>query len=495
MNKKHLLFITTDEQHRATISALGAMTHATPNIDRLFARSTFYTNAYSASPVCLPSRCTWATGKYPHNSRSLSNIFGSSLSNREANLFTRLKEAGYTTSLHGKCHFIPVPYPATRADRTLQYGHFKTYYESLGIDVLNLQDDKNNSLWYYDDYAIELEKKDLLTRYRDEAHMKPENRGVFDFPLAAEHHPDSWVGQKGEEYILQSDPSTPHFCWVSFSGPHYPVDTPAEYRKQVDMNKDAGRVWRKDEWDDSSKYHYNGYHGPGTTEGSGSAPDGAQKNYDEAYWKRWREQYFANVCLIDEWIGRILDAADAVWGENYAVIFTSDHGEMMGNHSLWGKNGSLFEDVLRVPFSLSDAGQREGRIDTRRISSVDLFPTLLDLAETEIPSDIDGISLLDEGYEERPFIMSMCDNRIAILSGQYKLEYNYYQRSKVLYKEFYDLGSDYNEFENRYDDPAYRDVQALLEGELQRLEQEESLMSTIFYEIDQKSEKPYWFPG
>jgi hypothetical protein len=72
------------------------------------------------------------TGMYPHHSGSISNIFGASLSLQFPNLFTELKKQGYRTALHGKCHFIPVPYPATRGDMTLEYEHFIAYYKLLG---------------------------------------------------------------------------------------------------------------------------------------------------------------------------------------------------------------------------------------------------------------------------------------------------------------------------------------------------------------------------
>lgn len=492
MKGNHILFITTDEQHLKTISAFGATTHQTPNIDRLFACSTVFLHAYSASPVCLPSRCTWATGLYPHNSRSISNHYGASLSNRKPNLFTHLKDHGYTTSLHGKCHFIPVPYPATRPDCTLEYEHFSTYYKSLGIDVLNLQDDKNNSLWFYDDYAKNLEELGFLSTYREEAHMKKSNQGVFDFPLDAELHPDAWVGRKAVEYIQGSDASHPQFVWVSFSGPHYPVDTPASYTAQVDISKDTGRIFRENEWE-SSKYHYNGFHGPGTTEGSGQAPQSAQKNYSEEYWTRWRQEYFGNVVLIDEWIGNILNSAEQQWGDAFSVVFTSDHGEMMGNHSLWGKNGSLYEDVLRVPLAVRKGGQVKSHTVDYPVSSVDVFPTLLELAGIEAPSGIDGISLLDPQHPGLEYILSECENRVALIKDSVKLEWNYYQKGKTLYKELYDLHNDPHEFKNVYNQPEYEAIQSLLETKLHELEQSESLLSRIFYEIQPDKGKPYWY--
>lgn len=489
MPKKNIIFITTDEQHLATISACGATTHKTPNMDFLLENGFNYTNAYSVSPVCLPARCSWMTGLYPHNTGCVSNVFGASLSTAYPNLFTSLKAVGYHTSLHGKCHFIPVPYPATRPDTTLEYEHFISYYRTLGMDRLDLQDDKNNSLWYYDDYSKELESKDLLTSYRDAAHMSPENHGVFDFPHDAALHPDAWVAQRAIEQIECSD-ERPQFVWSSFSGPHYPVDTPRSYTDRVDIAADSGRVFDKDEWNDSSKYHCRGFFGPGTTEGSGHAKDGAQKNYTEEYWTDWRRRYFGNVVLIDEWIGKILDAARARWNDDFTVVFTADHGEMMGNHSLWGKNGSLFEDVIRVPLAVYTPNGRCGK-RSQLVSSLDVFPTILRLAGAALPNDCDGVELerlCNAGG--RTHIISECENRVAVLKEDVKLEWNYMQQTGTLHKELYDLAADPHELINRYGDPDYSVAVDELEELLEIREKQEGLLSTIFYT---GSKKPYWF--
>ena len=482
---KNIVFITTDEMHRESISAFGASTHSTPCIDFLAEHGEVYSSAYSVSPVCLPSRCSWMTGMEPHKSGSISNIFGSSLSLQYPNLFTELRKRGYRTSLHGKCHFIPVPYPATRPDMTLEYEHFISYYKQLGMDKLDLQDDKNNSLWYYDDYAKDMERKGKLKRYRDLAHMIPENQCVFPFPFDADEHPDAWSAKKTIEQIEGSSDDSPCFVWCSFSGPHYPVDTPQEFIDKVDMSKDKGRVFMAGEWDDESKYHRNGFHGPGTTEGSGHVKDNAQKNYSEEYWTRWRRSYFGNVVMIDSWIGQIVDAARRKWDDDFIVIFTSDHGEMMGNHSLWGKNGSLFEDVLRVPLIIYDPCSGKAAVHDERVLSTDIFPTIMKIAGTPVHPLCDGVPLdEDVAAGGREYIISECENRIAVIYKNYKLEWNFYNKNQKMYKELYDIEADPHEFCNRYSDPEYKDAVQFLESYLEKREREEKLISTIFYKGD-----------
>lgn len=478
MSKPNILFITADEQHMRTLSCYGNRTGITPALDALADCCDVYEHAYTVSPVCLPARCAFMVGMYPHHSGSISNIFGASLSREFPNLFTELKKQGYVTALHGKCHFIPVPYPATRADMTLEYEHFATYYRSLGMDKLTLEDGKNNSLWYYDDYAKELSRKGMLDSCRYEAHINPDNHGYYDFPYEAEMHPDAWVANRAIEDIESRFAEEPNFLWVSFSGPHYPVDTPREYTDRVNPDKMEERIFREDEWNDETKYHFRGYHGPGTTEGSGKAKDGAQKNYTEEYWREWRRRYLGNVALIDEWTGRIIDAARKKFGDNLLVIYTADHGEMMGNHSLWGKNGSLFEDVLRIPLLVQKPGQTEGKRVSETVSSLELFPTILSYAGAPIPDTCDGTTLekmVQSGG--RTHIISECDNRVAVIKDNIKLELNRPDLQGWVYRELYDLLEDPYEFENRYRDPRYRDV---IDQLMKLLEAEPYLLETVF---------------
>jgi len=399
---------------------------------------------------------------------------------------TELKKQGYKTSLHGKCHFVPVPYAVTRPDLTLEYEHFIAYYKTLGIDTLNLQDDKNISMWFYDHYAKEMESAGMLKKYRYEGRMNTANMGIFDFPFDGKYHPDAWVGRKTVEYI-ESCRDSPEFIWASFSGPHYPVDTPAEYTKKVDMSLDGGRIFKDGEWDDRSKYHSHGYFGPGTTEGSQYAESGAQKNFTEEYWRNWRRAYFGNVVLIDEMIGRIIESAQKKWGDDLLVIYTADHGDMMGSHSLWGKNGSLYEDVIHVPLAVKKPGQKKRRDFSQTVSSLEIFPTILETAGASVP-ECDGMTLdAATRIGGREYVLSMCENSVAVVKGNVKLEYNFYWQNGTIYKELYDLSNDPNEFVNQYANPAYAEHIRSLED---IFESEEGLLYKIFY--DQNARIPYW---
>src|SRR5690625_4934891 len=281
----NIVIITMDELRKDALSCYGNRAIKTPNLDQLAEQSIQFTNAYTMSPWCLPSRSAMLTGLYPHNSGAYSNFRTCKLDDSTPNLFQEMKKENYHTSMFGKCHFAPVPYGDTNADQTLPYDEFRDYYISLGIDHLALQDGKQVSVWFKDDYAKELDQAGYLETYRD-AIWDKDNRKVFKFPGPEEWHPDSWVGRKAEEYIENYDDEKPLFSWVSFSGPHYPFDPPQKYIDQVDMSQAAPRVLQPGEFDDELRIHHRSYHGDGRgiIDGAGVAPEWACKNYSEEYW-------------------------------------------------------------------------------------------------------------------------------------------------------------------------------------------------------------------
>ncbi len=492
--RPHVLLITTDEQHRESLSCLGATAHRTPHLDRLASEGMRFDYAYATSPVCLPSRVSIATGLYPHNSRSISNVVGASLNLRRPNIFREFKRHGYHTSMHGKCHFVPVPYAGTTADFTLEYEHIRLYYVNLGIDHLDLQDDKQVSVWFYDDYAKALERAGLLKAYRDLVHnvgRTQRQRFLFPFPGPEPWHPDSWAARKALEHIETLDADTPHFTWVSFSGPHYPLDVPDEYLARVEMDRDRPANRKDGEWDDPSKSCRLSYHGPGGTEGSGCAEDGAQKHLDAAYWREWRHRYYANVVQIDDYVGRILEAAEKKWGDNLLVIFAVDHGDMMGHHGLWGKNGAFYDDIIRVPLFVRLPGQSKGSVYPEPVSLVDILPTCLAVAG--LPGvECDGVDLRDAASRQaRPYVLAEHEGLVSVIQGKRKLSRHRHWGSQRVFREQYDLERDPFEFENIYEKPEASEDRAELEAIIEHLAKTERLESVLFF--DPKSgETPPW---
>lgn len=472
-SQPHIILITTDELRKDALSCYGNQVIETPHLDQLAQQGIQFNRAYTNSPWCLPSRCSLATGLYPHNNGSYSNFRDIPLDASIPNIYSTLKDAGYNTAHIGKCHYAPVPYGQTQPDQTLPYKKFREYYLTLGIDHLDLQDDKQVSVWFCDDYAQELDDAGYLKAYRD-ATWDKSNRKVFEFPAPDEWHPDSWVGRKATEYVDNYEDQDPLFMWVSFSGPHYPFDAPASYYDRVDMSAD-NRVYDEHEFDDLSRIHSATYHGQptGAIDGIGVAPDRATKNYDEAYWQNLRRSYFANVVQIDDYVGRMLERIEAKFGDNVLIIFTADHGEMLGNHGLWGKNNCAYEDVWNVPLIAKYPSTNTAQVSEDKVMLVDILPTALDTAGVNYTFS-DGQPLherIQAGGTD--YVFAEGEGFIAVSDGTYKLIR--VAQGDRLHTELIDLESDTHEFINRINDPSMESHRVRLQNQVIDLLMQHSL--------------------
>jgi len=457
-----IILITADELRKDALGCYGGRAIKTPNFDSLAETGMCFDRAYTTSPWCLPARCSILTGLFPHNTGAYSNFRVPPLDPGIPNMFKIFKEGGYTTALFGKCHFAPVPYSETRADMTLPYEKFREYYVGLGLDHLDLQDDKQVSVWFYDDYAGELEAAGYLEAYRREIWDRSKAKR-FVFPGPKEWHPDEWVGRKAVEYIENYGDEHPPFMWISFSGPHYPFDPPAEYLDRVDMNWDRGAVIYGGEFDNPDRIHHGSYHGGGGIDGCGTAKDNACKNYTPEYWRELRRNYFANMALMDDQVGNILRAVSEKFGEAF-VIFTADHGEMLGNHGLWGKNNCFYEDVWNVPFLMKGPGVPAGVHSEAMIMTTDILPTFQSAAGLP-PINCDGeeiMALTGRGGHELVFAEG--ENYAAVFDGRVKYVKAAFRGKK--FTELIDLAVDPNETENKINDPAYTSDKARLTEKL-----------------------------
>lgn len=463
MEKPAIILITCDELNKNVLGCQGGQAVATPHIDSLAKYGINYENCYTVSPWCLPARCSILTGLYPHHSGAYSNFRKCALDNGIGNLFFSMRDGGYHTSMFGKCHFAPVPYSETRADRTLPYEEFRAYYESLGIDYLELEDDKQVSVWFYDDYSKELEKAGYLKAYRD-AVWNQAYQKVFPFPGPVEWHPDAWVGKKATEYIRKHDTNKPLFSWISFSGPHYTFDAPEEYIRQVAVDKLPSIKRKEGELAGEDRIHHDSYYGGQNSniDGSGQAPENACKNYTEDYWKRLQTAYCANVKLIDDWVGEILNVVQEKYGDNALVIFTADHGEMLGNHGLWGKHNCAYEEVWKIPLYIRYPGQKEGSTDQRIVNTTDFLPTCLAAAQLS-PLPGDGHSLSDAGWT-RKYTFAEGEGFLAVTDGACK--YIHVQKGTERGRELLDLAADPDEFENQIHKEEYQEKLAVLQEKM-----------------------------
>ena len=447
--KNNILLITCDELNKDTLGIYGNRAITTPNTDALAESGVRFDRAHTVSPWCLPARCAILTGKYPHRSGAYSNFRKCPLDNGIPNIFKELKKEDYDITMFGKCHFAPVPYAMTRPDRTLPYDDFKDYYMSLGIDHLDLEDDKQVSVWFMDDWAKDAAGDGTLEAYRA-AIWDRKKKKVFPFTGRLEMHPDVWVADKAKAYIENADPEKPLFAWVSFSGPHYPMDAPQEYLEKVDQSKLRPMIQKEGELEGEDRIHHKSYYGGGNIDGCGTAPGHACKNYDGEYWTKMRTNYNAVVKLIDDKVGEVVKAAKKKYGDDLLIIFTADHGEMLGDHGLWGKHNCAYREVWNIPMIVSfPRGEFAGSVRDELVNSCDILPTCIEAAGG-VPIQCDGESMYSPSKREYTFAEG--EGYIAVTDGRYK--YVHIQKPGENYRELLDTESDPCEFENKINDPS-----------------------------------------
>ncbi len=464
MTKPNILLLFTDQQRIDTINAAGASHMHTPNLDRLVKEGCLYTNAYSPNPVCMPARHNLITG-LPARFHSFATNSGKPLGYDMPVLPKILSDNGYDTRAIGKMHFKPVrrhhgfnkmelmeECPGFRED-----DEYTMYLKENGLgNILNIHGIRN--LLYY------LPQRSLI----------PE-----------EHHGSTWVADRSVKYIKENKGRRPFFLWSSWIAPHPPFDIPDSYADMY-KDKDLPEVFKSKtpvSW---------------VTELRGTIPGIPEEKWDE-YVRRMREVYYSSVSFVDHNIGKVLDALDeAGQMDNTIIIFTTDHGEMLGDHGSFGKS-CAYDSSARIPFIIRYPEKfKPGSINHDFCDLNDILPTILDLTGIDYPGKIElpGGSLLKDSKDRRYQYMEFGSGVyrwIAIRDRDFKYIYHY----RGPYEELFDMNNDPEESINLLYEQAdkYAEIRNKLKFSLLAYEKKWGLEDatndtgfTIFPEPEEKDE-------
>jgi arylsulfatase len=440
------------DQHRADV--LGAAGHAavrTPNLDGLAAEGTLFEHAYSQGPQCIPSRASLVTGRYVRDHGATGNR--SSLAGGLHPVVEAIRDVGYHTAVVGMMHLYPHrPDIADGLTKMRGYG-FAEVHQIAG---------KLSSGWVRSDYTDHLARHGLLEAYRDFVRARlPQASGgtaseltpmwtVDPSPLPAAHYIDTWVGDRAAGWIASADRQRPFFLWVGFAGPHDPWDAPAE---AVEAYRDADIALD-------------------TTVRPEVPPDGPFKALAETVLsycgsagatderiREVRRHYLANVTVIDAAIGRIVAALrdrgldDSTW-----IVYSADHGEMLGSHGLFGAM-VFYDAAVRVPLIIRPPGGGPARRFADLVEHIDLSATLLDIAGARPLPNAPGRTLADlaEGSKGTGRSVVISENLGFGMwrTERYKLVVHERQQLPV---QLFDLVTDPDEDHNLVGDPGYSDV-------------------------------------
>ncbi len=462
MKPANILWICSDQQRFDTLGCYGNPWAATPNLDRLAAEGTRFELAFSQSPVCTPSRCAFLTGRYPRTCRGRQN--GAALPDGEILVTKRLADAGYVCGLAGKLHLRPArPWQEveggveSRLDDGYAVFHWSHHSGSMGK--------ARNEYWDW------LAEKGL--QWRSEPCERSKH---IQFAMTPETTQTAWCAEKACEFIeARARDGRPWLFSVNLFDPHHPFDAPREcverYLPRLDEiplpNYAEGELENKPVW---QRY---------------DAARGSYGRVDHFAWSRMTEEdhrlvrasYWAMCDLIDEYVGRMLDALERTGQrENTLVIYTSDHGEMLGDHGIYLKGPFFYEPAVHVPLIVSQPGRVAAQTSAALVELMDLAPTVLDAAGLPHHPGMQARSLWPlltgeaepdahredvyceyynacaghNGSDELPAMTTMVRTR------RHKLTVAHGYGTG----ELYDLENDPNESANLWDDPAHADVKA-----------------------------------
>ena len=424
--KPNILVIMSDEHNASVLGCCGDDIVRTPNLDRLARRGVTFDSCYCNSPLCVPSRLSFTSGKYASCVSAWNNNCWLPTADYPS-LPRAMNAAGYESILCGKMHY----------DRTRRYG-----FKEIG--------NMNTS----DKYGKGSRRK------ADDLKPKPGLSGRFNEFRTADDSGimthDRKVTAGTVEFLKNRKASEkPFFMLAGYIAPHFPLIVPEkywqEYQGKVPMPKiPEGHLESQPR---NYKHLRIGFNAEGVP--------------DEIV-RKGRELYYGLTQWVDEEIGKVLDClGDSEVAENTVVIYTTDHGENMGEHGLWWKN-CLYEHASRVPLIVSwPARWKGGQRRTQACSLVDVVQTIAKLGGADVPADWNGDSMIkwldDAGTEWKDLAISeyyahnIASGYAMIRKGRYKYVYHTpADAGHPAERELYDLQSDPGEFNNLAGEEKYK---------------------------------------
>jgi len=402
----NILFLMTDQQRWDSMGSSGGWVN-TPNLDRIASEGTRFSDCVTTSPLCVPARVTLATGRYPHNNGVWTHV--PYAVPPESNSWIReIRDLGYRTSLFGKTHLHPHGRSDLREKEDLLHGLGLDDVDEIGGPRASATGLSHMTALWIEEGLLEAYRADFKERFANKSYM------VRPSALPLEYYYDTYVGQQAKSYLSSYDQDEPWFCWVSWGGPHQPWDAPEPYASMYDPASMPPAA----------------SHEPGAPRPQGQVDRMMANNspaFKDGEVDALRADYAGSVSLIDDQIGEILDVIEARGEMDSTIIaFTSDHGEMNGDHGLIAKS-NFYDGAVRVPMLVRAPGtDSPGIVNDSPVELVDLGPTLVELAGGELEYQQFGKSLVDAlgGNRHREDALSEIAGEFMLMNDEWKIALN-----------------------------------------------------------------------
>jgi choline-sulfatase len=450
------ILVVMADQHRADVmGCAGDASAHTPHLDRLAGEGVRFSRVSCQGPLCMPARASFLTERYVRDNGVYTNW--AEVAAGTPTYLHALREAGYHTAMLGKAHLTRDD--AIRPD-VRHVDDLAPRLEERGFAEVHETGDKFSGETP-NRYIDHLAARGLLDAYRgyiaDRSYQGDHEDGqgatkcvpMWDAtpsPLPLDAYIDAWHGDYAARWFEQYERDQPFFAFVGFPGPHDPWDAPAEAVERygaADMT--MPRSTRRPELDGTGRY-------AALLRAFLNLSD-SETMTDDAI-RGMRRAYSANVSIIDHAVGRILGTLEERGLlDNTWVIYTSDHGEMGGNHGLMSKC-VLYEPAVRVPLIVRPPGGCTTRVVDALVEHVDVPATVRAIAGApDVPAS-QGRSLLgySKGDDPAPRAVSVSENWgfASFETERFKLVVD---EDGLAPCQLFDLHDDPDEDENRVSDP------------------------------------------
>jgi len=412
--RPNILFITSDQQ-RADCYGFAGRKVKTPHLDALAAAGTHFDACITPNLVCQPSRASILTGKLPLTHGVVDNGIDLRAQVGQRGFAGALEAKGYQSAFIGKAHFAtsnnfkPTGSPECQQS-SKDYGAdwFGPYMGFSHVELMVL------GHWFKNRAATLPPAGQHFERWVFEQVATPE---VFELwaqatrpgvgaaqtwhsALPSAWHGSTWLGDRTVSYLRERDPERPFCAWVSFPDPHHPFDCPEPWSTlhhldEVDLPAEGAKdLERRPWWHRASLENEPELADPGLR--AFRSKLSRAEDQSEAQLREMTANYFGMISLIDHNVGRILAELELQGlADNTVVIYSTDHGDLLGDHGLYLKGPTPYEGLLRVGLIARGPGIRAGRTVSDPVSTLDLAATFCDYGQTSLDEDTQSASLRD----------------------------------------------------------------------------------------------------
>jgi len=484
--KPNIIFIMSDDHARQAIGAYGSYRNTTPNIDRLAQEGMLFENAYVTNSICAPSRAVILTGKHSHINGKIDNS-GARFDSSQVTFPKLLQEAGYQTAMIGKWHLRSQPtgfdywriLPGqgnyynpdfVTPDGTERIeGYVTDIITDLAIDWLNNREKDRPFLLMYHHKAPHREWEPPKRYYKEYINK------TFDEPetLFDNYQGRGAAAREAEMSILD------HMNMAGDIKIHPDVLTKLgiEPKSDWDFRALTSKLERYNEeqlaaWEEVYRAMNQDF--------MAKYPDMNEEDLMRFKYQRYMQDYLACIAAVDDNVGRVIDYIDNNnLAENTIIVYTSDQGFYLGEHG-WFDKRFMYEESMSTPLIVRWPGKVEaGSRSSHLVQNLDFAETFLDAAGVEVPTEMQGESLvpilkgeekewrdaLYYHYYEYPAV-HMVKKHYGIKTDRYKLIHFY---DDIDEWELYDLEKDPSEMNNVFNDPDYLGIRDELKDRLQEL--------------------------